>query len=562
MADVADEAVLDVPELDRDRLLELLEEMIDGAPDKDLPFLADVLANTTVEELAQFLFDTQPATPEELHLWIENFIGIHIPDSQVCPDHIAPFEFIEKCFFEDPDWLTVFLLANRGGGKTLGVAVLDVLEMKFKRCGIVSIGAIQEQARKAGRYVDQVLDRAEFSGDIRSLGTTRKILHSGGTLQVIPCTMSQCNGPHEPKVNIDEVELAGPAALEEAKSIPTTDIHGNRAALRMFSTRKFAFGNVQKEIDSALEKGVKVVAYCYKEITETCPDERSGTKPVTVWVNRDDLDWQQDEEFRTLPPETQRDYEAFDVYDGCLECPLAATCRGDLKGANGWMTIEDVIRAFRSMSVEMWLAQWECRKPNPKGKIYKHFADERCVTAAITFNRDLPAYWTKDWGYSDPDVTLLVQQQGERICVLDEYYITERDTNEIKQYLNEVWIPKYGQPYRVLAPPDGAKECRIFGRLVLGIPNDRRYLVIKKGAPVLEGIDEVRKVVRPIDGPRTLLYVHPRCRQFINEMSYYHYKLDTAGEPTETPDHDYSHGPDALRYFVWNVIKGFKPQFV
>lgn len=85
-------------------------------------------------------------TREELHFFIEEFMHIQIPTQAVCHDHVAPFELIAQMFFEET--LTGFVFANRGGGKTQNVAILNFLDVAFKGCGVSSAGATLDQSGK------------------------------------------------------------------------------------------------------------------------------------------------------------------------------------------------------------------------------------------------------------------------------------------------------------------------------------------------------------------------------------------------------------------------------
>ena len=538
----------------------LLDALADGRA--LLPVLTALEIDGPVDLVAlrTALFHVRPETPDELHAWIRCFLGYAIPRVAVIPGHIAPFDFIAGCFFEDPAFTDVLLIASRGSGKTLATAILNVLEMHHKKCGIVSIGAILEQANKAGRYVDDFLDLPEFAPLVSQRSVKSKSLTGGGRLHIAPCTLRQTNAPHEPKVNIDEAELAHPEAFQEAKSIPLSDPAGNRASLRILSTRKFVFGNVQAEIEKAPESGLRVLMYSYQEVAEKCPDQRSGSDVVTVYVDPDELEWVTAEDYDALPREMGAGFGAVDVFDGCLKCALLPTCRGDLKNAGGWMPVADIVAAYRRNSLETWRAQWECRRPSPTGLVYKHFTEERNIRA-VEFHAGLPTFWAIDWGYTDPTACLLLQRHGRALAVVDEIALVEMDSNQVKLYLTTAWCGQYGHPEAILADPSGANERRIFTRAQAGIPGDVRYRTIGVSAPVADGIDLVRTLIRPLGG-ETRLLVHPRCENLIRCMSLYHYRTAADGSVTETPDHEHSHFPDALRYGAFWIFKRGKTGFI
>ena len=50
------------------------------------------------------------------------------------------------------------------------------------------------------------------------------------------------------------------------------------------------------------------------------------------------------------------------------------------------------------------------------------------------------------------------------------------------------------------------------------------------------------------------IIVHPRCIEFWKEIENYCWEKDRNGRLTGKPDHEFSHGMDAMRYGVANVL--------
>ena len=50
------------------------------------------------------------------------------------------------------------------------------------------------------------------------------------------------------------------------------------------------------------------------------------------------------------------------------------------------------------------------------------------------------------------------------------------------------------------------------------------------------------------------IIVHPRCIEFWKEIENYCWEKDRNGRLTDKPDHEFSHGMDAMRYGVANVL--------
>lgn len=64
-----------------------------------------------------------------------------------------------------------------------------------------------------------------------------------------------------------------------------------------------------------------------------------------------------------------------------------------------------------------------------------------------------------------------------------------------------------------------------------------------------QSIKFMNEHIGPDENGRRMIRVHPRCRQLVMEMSSWSYR---DGVPMKTMDH----GPDALRYGIWNLLNG------
>jgi len=409
-------------------------------------------------------------------------------------------------------------------------------------------------------------------------------LSTGGNLQVMPCTTNRVNSPHEPKVTIDEAELADPEAYNEAKSIPQTDLRGNKACLRITSTRKYAWGTVQQEVDRAEDTGMTVLIWCYKETAEKCPDARSGTDPCSVWVDDDTYEWYTEDEYERLTAEQQSRLLRADVFHGCLDCFLMPSCRGDLKWSAGWYPIDDLIQMFRRTSTESWQAQWECRRPSPKGLIFSKFRRERHTLTDAEMAAELGLilelgwgenyapfhpgwlrFWAKDWGTGtggDPDVTLLIQRSPEgRIYILDGFVVDDLDVNDVKTWLNKNWVPVYGEPAYVYGEGGGlGTQCaQVFKSWRKDLSHDIAYRFVARFFAIEDGIEALRMYLSPPGGGEPMILINrDRCTLVPSEFERYHERLGKNDEPSGVPADEYNHSLDSIRYFVGNEMPVFR----
>ena len=70
--------------------------------------------------------------------------------------------------------------------------------------------------------------------------------------------------------------------------------------------------------------------------------------------------------------------------------------------------------------------------------------------------------------------------------------------------------------------------------------------------PSRKGRDSVNHGIQLIQN--YTLVIHPRCVNFYNEVTNYCWSKDKNGRPTDKPDHEFSHGPDSLRYGVSRIL--------
>lgn len=197
--------------------------------------------------------------PDVLHMYIKLFLGYNTPRHAYCKQrgHCAPFTFISDVYFEQSRMAIAF--ANRTGGKTTAIAILNHLHMLFKPgCEVVSAGAIRDQAYKAYKYFQEMHTNNEMLWDFldRDPTQSKSIYTNDSELQVITGSIHAMNGPHPHKAHIDEVELMDWDTLQQGMSMPMTKENRKTgrwidSQLVMSSTRKYDTGTMQRLLDMA-----------------------------------------------------------------------------------------------------------------------------------------------------------------------------------------------------------------------------------------------------------------------------------------------------------------------
>lgn len=148
-----------------------------------------------------------------------------------------------------------------------------------------------------------------------------------------------------------------------------------------------------------------------------------------------------------------------------------------------------------------------------------------------------PAYGL-DFGYTDPNafVCMLIDNDKKIIYIFDEFYKTGI-TN--KQIAEEIKQKGYGSERIICdcAEPKSIAELRDEGI---------------RAEPSRKGRDSVTHGIQLIQNYKII--VHSRCVDFTKEINNYCWAKDKDGKPTDKPDHEFSHGMDAMRYGVQKAI--------
>jgi phage terminase large subunit len=141
-----------------------------------------------------------------------------------------------------------------------------------------------------------------------------------------------------------------------------------------------------------------------------------------------------------------------------------------------------------------------------------------------------------DFGFRDPFVALsgvLYFNRGKNmIYIYDETYKNEQSLQQMIFSLKKD-TEYFADPSR----PDTIDELNKAGIKCHGANND-----------VLNGILMVTNRFNT-----NSLLISKKCERLLNDLSSYAYDPDKEGPQAEKPMHEYSHGPDALRYLVATI---------
>ena len=181
-----------------------------------------------------------------------------------------------------------------------------------------------------------------------------------------------------------------------------------------------------------------------------------------------------------------------------------------------------------------------------EGLIYTNFEQADFDVAEVKKIPGIKAAFSLDFGYTDPNAFIcsMVDNNAKVIYIFDEWYGMEGVTNQvIAQKIKDMG---YGGQ-RIIC--DSAEPKSILELIQCGIMAE----------PSRKGRDSVTHGIQQIQNYKII--VHPRCVEFWKEINNYCWKKDKFDKPTDTPEHEFSHGMDSMRYGVADLLVGDRFSF-
>lgn len=568
-----------------------------------------LLTDEEKKEMADWML--QPLnSAQELKDWIMSFLGLDMPMGHIDPDsNSSPVEAMWEIYNtirtnsgeQNPGYI---MLSAREGYKTLSASILEVLLMIHFEMTIAHMAAIKDQSAKSVKYINYFFSKIEPLLEIKGWEnkSQNKTMIEWKTpegedvyILVVVATMSGANSAHTNLMFIDEIDVVkDPQAYEEAKLIPgyAKGIHPVTVKL---STRKFAFGLMQKEISKAQDpvdpSGDKILRWNIMDVAERCAPTRH--KPEGVRENRyvaKSLPLRQisSEEFTDLPGVEQDKWELVpNAFEGCKSCKLLPVCKtrlatrpeSDVGGL--YKPVGAVINTFKKTDPDRAEAQLMCWKPSAKGMVYPRFESMVNKGNVVTLEKawesvigeppkksqiseiDLIAmlkglnirfYAGVDWGYThDFVIVVFAMIPNGDVWIVDCYSqsgLEFSDCLEIaKTYRDKYSIERW---FCDTAMPSHIKSF-----------NKNHMKSPKFTKDVMGGIEAIRSKIVDSSGRRYLKILNTEPNQkVIYAFLKHHFKLGADGNPTLVPDDTpgTADQADAIRYVGQNLFPVKGPQ--
>lgn len=186
-----------------------------------------------------------------------------------------------------------------------------------------------------------------------------------------------------------------------------------------------------------------------------------------------------------------------------------------------------------------------------EGLVYPEFTQDVHVTD------DMPEYMDdrikkveagQDFGYTNPTSTVIVgtDRAGNKY-VYDEFYESGQPFDVYKPEITKM-LQKYCVR-KVYCDPSSPDLIAMLNNTY-----NRQFEAFKGNNDIMSGVIAVSQYLKVQSDGKPRIFIHPRCKNLINEFQLYRYaaKRDNEKNKSEVPLKKYDHALDALRYVLNN----------
>lgn len=176
-----------------------------------------------------------------------------------------------------------------------------------------------------------------------------------------------------------------------------------------------------------------------------------------------------------------------------------------------------------------------------EGLIYENWVEENFDIEAIRQKQGIKAGFGLDFGYTvDPTALccFFLDEAEKTIYVYDELYKKQLTNPQLYIEIENMGYRKE----RIVA--DSAEPKSISELRDLGMYNIK---------PARKGADSIRHGIQLLQGYKTI--IHPRCVNFITEISNYTWDKDKNDNPLQKPIDEFNHLMDGWRYACSELLK-------
>ncbi len=410
------------------------------------------------------------------------------------PDHVAQFRPVSDILRDVARYYVLW--SCRSGSKTFLYGGLNtwVKSCSKARYETRILGGSKDQSLLSYEAMKVFRDETDPKNLrlVKDIMQTKAEFTNQSKVSILTASMTAVRGPHPQALLLDEVDEIDEEVYQAALSQPTSK-YGHKAVLGMFSTNHNIMGQMDKALKNAEERKHNVYKYCVWEILESC-----------------------------------KDYE-------CSTCPLSEICPGEqMKGADGYYTIDDFVQKLHTLSYSMLARDWLCIKIGLGDTVYEQEWDEQRNLCSVSL-RQAPVKLSIDFGGVSPFSVGVWQEappelggKGTWIRVTELYMCSAEESTTNGQVIARAKKAPWAKLVDEIIPdnsrPDSIQEWRE------AFPRATITIVTKD----IDGmIDRVKSALKPILGAPKML-INRICLHFRQEILMYAVKND---KPVDKNNH-------------------------
>jgi hypothetical protein len=548
------------------------------------------------EDLLKKILFVPAETKEALHRWIKVYLQIDLPNCTVSEESNSnPMDLIWELYSRARDndvegFSRVMAYATRGGGKTLGSSILEILMMFHLKRNVGHMAATKDQSDRSQEYVINFM-KLPFLRDFKTLENKKRIeitryehkktKHNivasefallsesekqnydliTNFLQIVICSLQGANGLHSEFFACDEIDTIDGERVrgyKESKNIPKAR-NGMLPITLLTSTRKFSYGLVQKELDAAHKTKLAVRHWNIVDVLEKCPADRHKPEEpkIDLWINDQTLEVFDDKQLENLDEVSRKNFVKQEAFAGCKTCPLFSICKTRLathqKSDSPMLSpIAEIAAKIVDQSLEDVLTQLMCRSPSSAGLVYPKLNRQKHVKTAdeifqicngepppSPMTRDSIIEWFRvngaafstgiDFGFTHPFVAVTGFKWGNYLVVCD---VVSRANLELDDKILACSHLSKLNP-TVFADPEDPASAKTFA--TKGKFHVKEWS--KNAGSVKAGIEIVRSKLQPAVGSPSLFFLKEanQIELLLSRLETYHFETDLAGNISEKP---------------------------
>jgi hypothetical protein len=414
-----------------------------------------------------------------------------------CKDHISQYEFFRTVVMREVG--DFILWANRSGSKSFIAGLIAwIWSSMYSQCEINILGGSREQSEKSYKAMNSFFYESGLENEllIKPPLQSETVWKNRSQVSILTASQTSVRGGHPQILFLDEIDEMDFDIYDAALQQPVSK-HNIPGQLGLFSTNHKIAGTMDKAVEKMKDHLFK---WCIWECLESC-----------------------------------RDYS-------CSTCKLLPYCPGkQMKEADGYYKIPDLLQKLNFISEHAFLTEWLCKKQNINDLVYGEEYNPDKHLKNITYQEGQECYLSIDWGGVNPfSIGVWQYFDGLGWVRVDEIYMGQTTNSRImNKAKSQIWWDNIAG---VVADPARADLIQEWNEALA----DKSAVVVPADNSVDAGIEAVKNALSPIVGD-SKLYIGYKCKDWIREVRLYRQKN---GKIEKRDDH----AMDETRYFVrWKI---------